>query len=531
MSKKTDALFSPILRSGGPGNWFFDFGKHWFAILEIEADSDEERKVTLAVGEVLAADGKINRNPGGSRIYQEETVQLKPGHNRISMTMFHPGYNGGTLPIKPNAVPFRYAEVRGFSGPVKAFQHAYFYDFDDAASDFECSSDNLKGIWEFCKHTMKATTPFGIFIDGNRERQAYEGDTYINQLGYFVCMSDPVIARDTIDRLFAFPTWPTEWWLAMIPIIHDYVLYTGDLENARRWYEPMKQKILLAGICENGLLNVQMLPQDFKCPGFSKRSIQDIVDWPVMERDGYEFGDYNLVPNCWQYMALNRAGSLAVLLGKELDADLFRRTAERSRRAIRSAMFKNGLFVDNPESSHTAIHSCIFPVLWGLAENDEKPAILRLMQQKGMACSVFGAQFLLECCYENRMADYGLELMLSEGTRSWNNMLAKGATITMEAWDDCFKPNQDWNHPWGAAPGNIIVRYLCGIRPLEPGFRKFLVDPQPGSLTHFEVKTPTPHGAIRLEMPESGRYQLTVPEGTTAVFQGQEYPAGKHELK
>ena len=73
--------------------------------------------------------------------------------------------------------------------------------------------------------------------------------------------------------------------------------------------------------------------------------------------------------------------------------------------------------------------------------------------------------------------------------------------------------------------------YLCGIRPLEPGFRKFLVDPQPGCLKHFKVKTPTPHGAILLAMPELGRYQLTVPEGTTAVFQGKEYPAGKHELK
>jgi len=25
-------------------------------------------------------------------------------------------------------------------------------------------------------------------------------------------------------------------------------------------------------------------------------------------------------------------------------------------------------------------------------------------------------------------------------------MLDKGATITMEAWDDTLKPNQDWTH-------------------------------------------------------------------------------------
>jgi len=102
-------------------------------------------------------------------------------------------------------------------------------------------------------------------------------------------------------------------------------------------------------------------------------------------------------------------------------------------------------------------------------------------------------------------------------------MLDCGATITMEAWDDRFKPNQDWNHAWGAAPGNIIVRYLCGIRPLEPGFRKFLVDPQPGPLTYFKVKTPTPNGAVILEMTAPGQYQLTVPDGAEAVFQGKTY--------
>lgn len=109
-------------------------------------------------------------------------------------------------------------------------------------------------------------------------------------------------------------------------------------------------------------------------------------------------------------------------------------------------------------------------------------------------------------------------------------MLDKGATIAMEAWDDSFKPNQDWNHPWGAAPGNIIVRYLCGVRPLEPGFRKFTVDPQPAGLNHFELRTPTPNGPVLLRMESPERYVLTVPDGTAALFRGKSLPPGTHEL-
>lgn len=529
--KKNDIRFSPVTVSGPGDDLFFDFGKHYFAVLEIEAEVEKDQEITLAVGEMLAPDGRIEHNPGQFKTYQEQRISLKPGVNRAAMVMTHPGYNKGTLPIEPNAVPFRYAEVRGCSGMVKAFQHAYYGEFDDSAADFGSSSASLDRIWEFCKHTMKATTPFGIFIDGNRERQAYEGDTYINQLSYFACQCNAEIARDTIDRLFAFPTWPTEWWLAMVPIIHDYALYTGDLTSVRRWYDLMKIKTLLDGVCENGLLDVKTMLADFRCPGFGEGGkIRDIVDWPVCERDGYEFGRWNLVPNCWQYMALRRAAKVGALLGEEKDVRTFREAAERSRKAIRKTMLKNGLFKDNPDSDHTALHSCIFPVLWNVADEPEKAAHLALIRKKGMACSVFCAQFLLECCYLNGLEDHGLKLLLSDGLRSWNNMIAKGATITMETWDDTVDPYQDWSHPWGAAPANIIVRHIAGIRPTEPGFRRFIVDPKPGALTHFKLKTPTLHGPVELEMTEPGHYRLSVPDHSEASFCGKKVQAGIHEF-
>lgn len=39
-------------------------------------------------------------------------------------------------------------------------------------------------------------------------------------------------------------------------------------------------------------------------------------------------------------------------------------------------------------------------------------------------------------------------------------MIDQGSTITMEAWSLKAKPNQDWNHAWGAAPANLLPRYL-----------------------------------------------------------------------
>ena len=530
--KKTEKLIPPQRRTHpGEQTVFFDFGKHAFAILTAEVVSDKKQEIVLAVGEVLK-EGRIHPEPGGSRIYQEEKFSLSIGVNHVEMKMSHSSYNDGTLQLEPNAVPFRYAEIRGDVQILQVFQKAYFGRFDDEASDFKSDSSNLDDIWEFCKYTMKATTPFGVFIDGNRERQAYEGDTYINQLGYFVCTSDSEIARNTVERLFAYPTWPTEWRLSMVPIIHDYALYTGDLESVAQWYELLKENLLLEGINGAGLLDPALIRTAKKSLGIGNViiPIRDLVDWPQSERDGYEMGTVNLVPNCWHYMALCRMAEIARLLNKEEEALFYGEMAARSRKAIRKSFLKKGLFVDNPQSEHTALHSCIFPVLWGLAEEEEKQKSLELLQTKGMACSVFAAQFLLECCFKNGLPDYGFDLILSKGKRSWNNMISCGATIAMEAWDDSFKPNQDWNHPWGAAPGNIIIRFIAGIQPLEPGFKKFSVAPMPGRLRYFSAETPTPFGKITLKMVCPGSYELTVPPNTCAVYRGREFCSGKHLL-
>lgn len=77
-------------------------------------------------------------------------------------------------------------------------------------------------------------------------------------------------------------------------------------------------------------------------------------------------------------------------------------------------------------------------------------------------------------------------------------MLKCGSTISMEAWDDSFKPDQDWNHARGAAPANIIPRELACIKPLKPAFASFSLEPQIGSLEYVELRHPASHGAIEV---------------------------------
>jgi alpha-L-rhamnosidase len=127
-----------------------------------------------------------------------------------------------------------------------------------------------------------------------------------------------------------------------------------------------------------------------------------------------------------------------------------------------------------------------------------------------MACSVYGAQYLLEACYASGMADHALELLTAATNKSWMHMINDvGTTITLEAWDNTDKPNEDWNHAWGAAPANIIPRLLMGIEPIEPGFRRVRLRPQPASLAHARITVPTVRGPIQAAIRQDGHgYQL-----------------------
>ena len=101
-------------------------------------------------------------------------------------------------------------------------------------------------------------------------------------------------------------------------------------------------------------------------------------------------------------------------------------------------------------------------------------------------------------------------------------MLNAGSTIAMEAWDDTVKPNQDWNHAWGAAPANLIPRRVCGIRPVSAGFRRFIVDPRPAGVEKLYLEQPTPCGKIIMNYCR-GKVDVEFPQGLTAEFNGNEF--------
>ena len=487
----------------------FDFGKDAFGRLIVELELSQAQTIRISQGECLA-DGVLDKAPGGFRSYYTAEFALTAGSHRIALKypLFRepaPGRVHFCMPPEDNEImPFRYAEVCGEAANIRCSREAFYGNFNDEAADFKSSDPALNTLWDFCKYSIKATNAFDCFVDGHRERLPYEGDTYINQLGYFCCDNDYDKARRTIDHLLTYPTWPIEYRLVMPVIVRDYILYSGDKESLGKWKEALERSLFPGLYTPEGLL-----PEKFDniC---NHENIRAIVDWPLRERDNCEFGTLMTVPNSYLYGAFMVMGELYG------DEEYFKKAAA-VKAVIRFKLMKNGIFVDNAESEHTALHSVIYPIVFDVAEKSDYPVLTKFLAEKDMVCSVFGAQFFLESCFKCNMVDKALSLLRDSGDRSWLGMLKYGTTITMEAWSNETKPNQDWNHAWGAAPANLIPRFVCGIRPLAAGFSKFIVAPQAGDIAEFYYRQPTPKGAVILEYDSNSGCTVTLPDGEKKV--------------
>ena len=503
------------------GNFFADFSRSAYGSLEIRApENSPVTNIVVRVGEKLSAEGRVDRAPGGSVSYRQLSLALKPGawaRLEIPTKKQHTGANVVKMPANIGEVtPFRAVEIEGlpFELTAENLRRTSVFGGAHATAEFSSSDQGLNDVWNLCRWTMEATSAFGIYIDGERERLSYEADAFINQQSHYAVAPEYDCARNTFNQLVKFPTWPTEWAFHMIFIAHADYEWTGSAELAAKNYELLKKNLMLDRARPDGLL---------KSYG--------IIDWPNAERDGFGCGtkdpkrgqqigpEVNTVVNAFHIESLKRLAVLADATGHADDAKDFRARAARATESFQRVFLdaKTGTFRDGENCDHVSLHANLFPLAFGLVPAANRASVIAFIKSRGMACSVYGAQYLLDGLFENGEDEYAISLLTATNERSWRHMIALGSTMTLEAWDPKFKTNLTWNHAWGAAPANVIARDLIGIRPQSPGFKEILIQPRIGKLAKASLKMPTPLGdvSVAIENESSFHMKIETPPGTT----------------
>jgi alpha-L-rhamnosidase len=535
-----------VVKLSGSG-YFIDFGKDAFGTLVLELNPVSDDTIIVHLGEKSNGLNKVDRNPGGSLRYQKVLLPVKKGINKYILNLPKDARNTGSAAIQlPDSfgvvTPFRYCELENCSfnlNPENIHQKAFWYFFDDEMSFFTSSDTILNKVWDICKYSMKATSFAGIYVDGDRERIPYEADAYINQLGHYYTDREYSLARLTNEYFIKHPTWPTEWILHTVPMFYYDFMFTGNIESVKKYYEELKHKTLISLSRPDGLISSKNCTDEIMTNlGFSsaKERIRDIVDWPPSqkdtgwklatsegERDGYDMVEINTVVNAFYYRNLELMSMLAGQLDKTADSVFYRKQALKVKKTFNEKLLNKttGIYLDGETSQHSSLHANMMALAFDLVPEENIKTVVNFIKSRGMACSVYGAQYLLEALYNAGEADYAFSLLTATTDRSWWNMIKTGSTITMETWDIKYKPNSDWNHAWGAAPANIIPRYMWGIAPAEPGYAKAIIKPQLSTLKYSKISVPTIRGNIEAEFKVTGKtkeYSITIPGNMKCDF-------------
>lgn len=531
------------------GHAVADFGKHAFGWIEVDAVATGRYEIVW--GELLNDLRAVETNRfytvdrGTIRCACSTGVFERVGIHRIPLqagngSSFYCGAWGQffTPDGYGNVMPFRYAEIVAAPFPIRADslrQVAVRYPYDLEESRFWSSSEKLNRVFDFCKYSIAATSFLGRFVDGDRERLAYEGDSLIAQLGSYSISSDYTVPCATLDWVSEHSTWPTEWKQHFVSMCWFDWMYSGDTSRIVRYYDLMREKRIWSQYARaDGLLVT-----DWK-KGRGADEPRDIVDWAMCYRDGFVFSSVNSVVNALRYRNLVEMRDMARAIGKTDDAASFDAEARRMRASYIKAFVdpESRLVRDGEGIDHFTVQGNAMALVCGVLPSENTDLVADFIVRKGMSCSTYMAQFVLEALCRAGRIDEALELMTTEGARGWLSMMEKGATITMEFWDLTLAEKwrvPDMNHAWSTAPLNIITRYILGVTPLEPGFKKISLRPQLGKLSEIKARIPTAAGRVDMSIintSEGYEVKLDIPSRAEFAVFGtvRKIPPGSHQF-
>ncbi len=224
--------------------------------------------------------------------------------------------------------------------------------------------------------------------------------------------------------------------------------------------------------------------------------------------------------------------------------------------ALRSAMLARlwrpqlGAFIgntDDPHANHTQ-DAQVEAVLGGItAPNQSLDALhfidARLMTPFGVANGEFDDDPYMGRYISPFISSTELLARLSVGDtnsalnlirRTWGQMLVAGPGTIWESMQLNGLPGSgtiSLAHGWGGGPVPALSGYVLGIRPTTPGYRHWIVAPQPGDLHYAQGQAPTPHGPLASRWRRWGHlFKLTVaaPRGTSGVVK---LPLPRHARK
>ena len=311
--------------------------------------------------------------------------------------------------------------------------------------------------------------------------------------------------------------------------------------------------------------DLQVLADQFDSMVAHVRRIESKLSPTGLWDEGFQFGDWldptappdepgvsradnGVVATACLYRDAHIVRDAATLLGRHEDAEHFASLAERTRAAFNEHYVRpEGIIHSDAETPYA------LAIVFGLLDpEDEQLAGKRLadlVAESGyhIRTGFAGTPFITHALTQTGHLEAAYRLLLQTECPSWLYPVTMGATTIWERWDSMLpdgtiNPGQmtSFNHYAFGAVAYWMHQTIGGMAPLEPGYSRVLIAPQPGGdIRWARSSLESRHGKISVSWSQDhdGPIELdvAVPDGVTALVQlpgtpAQELGRGQHHV-
>ncbi|MCJ8211335.1 glycoside hydrolase [Mucilaginibacter sp. RS28] len=403
--------------------------------------------------------------------------------------------------------------------------HETGYDAE-ATGSFNCSDEFYNLFWKKARRTLYLNMRDNYFDCPDRERAQWWGDAVLlmGESFYTYSTSTHALMRKAISELVDWQrpsgvlfspipgNFNTELPDQMLTSIGDYGFWnyymnTGDRQLIAKVYPSVKKYLALWKTDETGLTELRK------------------GDW--LWGDWGDDKDLRLILAGWHYLALDAASKMADLNDFPAEAAEYRKIMQQVKSGFNQCW--NGHAYRHPSyNGATDDRAQALAVLTGIADTTKYAELFNTFQKEFHA-SPYMEKYVMEALFVMGKGGYALERTKKRFAEMVNN---PDYTTLFEGWgigEHGFGGGTT-NHAWSGGVQIVIAQNLFGIKPLQPGYKTFLIAPNPATFKSGTIRIPTIKGMIDADFQNNTngfKLKITVPPGSKAVVR---LPSGVRTL-
>ena len=420
---------------------------------------------------------------------------------------------------------FREVEISQWPGELKPEQITAeaVYSNVETTGSFECSNELFNTINRIWWRSQTDNMHGAVASDcPHRERSAYTGDGQVSSsmvmhnfdaASFYNKWIADIGGAQHIQTGYVPNGAPWQpgcgggvgWGAAMNIMPWEFYLHYADRDLLEKYYPHMVEQLafMQTWVDPTGIMEMK-----------DECTWKNLGDWcPVSQ-----FPPTAMVHTYFFWRCADLTAQAAKVLNKPEEAERYAALARKTNEAFQEK------FWNAEEQSYGPYGGNLFALKMGVPQERieaVRKSLKRIIESNDnhLDTGIFGTQILFELLAENGMNDLAYEIMNQRTAPSFGAWIEQGATTTWEQWDG----GNSRNHPMFGAGLTWFYRKLVGVNidPDTPGYRRFIVRPQPvESLSFARYSQRSIYGTVAAGWERKGdglELQVEVPVGCTAT--------------